>query len=63
MTAEVLDNIKSLGYKYSTRASISISYADVTIPPEKYTLIKDAEAKVDRIMEHFLDGELTEEER
>ncbi|MBQ7968942.1 MAG: DNA-directed RNA polymerase subunit beta' [Clostridia bacterium] len=63
VTATVLDNIKSLGYKYSTKASISISYADVTIPPEKYTLISDAEAKVAEIQEHFDYGELTEEER
>ncbi len=63
VTATVLDNIKSLGYKYSTRASISISYADVTIPPEKYTLISEAEQKVGEIQEHFMYGELTEEER
>jgi len=63
VTATVLDNIKSLGYKYSTRASISISYADVTIPPEKYTLISEAESKVAEIQEHFMLGELTEDER
>ena len=63
VTATVLDNIKSLGYKYSTRASISISYADVTIPPEKYTLIEEAEKMVDQIQERFMYGELTEEER
>ncbi len=63
VTATVLDNIKSLGYKYSTKGSISISYADVTIPPEKYTLIDEAEKKVAQIQEHFNDGELTEEER
>ena len=63
VTATVLDNIKSLGYKYSTRGSISISYADVTIPPEKYTLIKDAEEQVAKIQEHFMYGEFTEEER
>ncbi len=63
VTATVLDNIKSLGYKYSTKASISISYADVTIPPEKYTLIADAESKVAEIQEHFMYGELNEDER
>ncbi len=63
VTATVLDNIKSLGYKYSTRASISISYADVTIPPEKYTLIEEAEKMVDEIQERFMYGELTEDER
>ena len=63
VTATVLDNIKTLGYKYSTKGSISISYADVTIPPEKYTLIKEAEEEVAKIQNHFYDGELTEEER
>ena len=62
-TATVLDSIKSMGYKYSTKASISISVADMTIPPEKYTLVAEAEKKVDRIQHHFLRGELTDEER
>ena len=44
MAAQVLDNIKSMGYKYSTRASISISVADMIIPEKKYTIIKDAES-------------------
>ncbi len=63
VAAQVLDSIKSLGYKYSTKASISISVADITIPPEKYTLISDAEKKVDNIARHFQRGELTEDER
>ena len=62
-TAEVLDEIKAMGYKYSTRSSISISVADMTIPPEKYTLIADAEKQVDKIAKHFRRGELSEEER
>ena len=62
-TAEVLDEIKAMGYKYSTRSSISISVADMTIPPEKYTLIVDAEKQVDKIAKHFRRGELSEEER
>ncbi len=63
VTSEVLDSIKSMGYKYSTKASISISVADMTIPKEKYALIKDAEKKVDKISHHFQRGELTDEER
>ena len=63
VAAEVLDSIKSMGYKYSTRASISISVADMTIPPEKYSLISEAEKKVDLIGRHFRRGELTDEER
>ena len=61
--AEVLDNIKEMGYKYSTRASLSISVADMTIPEKKYSIVKDAEARVDEIFQHFRDGELSEEER
>ena len=61
--AEVLDNIKEMGYKYSTRASISISVADMTIPEKKYSIVKEAEAKVDEIFNHFKEGELSEEER
>ncbi|MBE6639350.1 MAG: DNA-directed RNA polymerase subunit beta' [Ruminococcaceae bacterium] len=62
-TAEVLDAIKSMGYKYSTKASISISAADVVIPPEKYDLIAKAEKDVDIIHQYYQMGELTEEER
>ena len=63
VTAEVLDAIKSMGYKYSTKASISISVADMTIPKEKYSIIEEAEHKVDVIHRHFQRGELTDEER
>ncbi len=62
-TATMLDNIKAMGYKYSTRASISISAADMIIPKEKYTLVAAAEKKVDEIAKHFRRGELTDEER
>ena len=63
VTAQVLDNIKSMGYKYSTKAAISISVADVQIPSEKYDIIADAEAQVAGIQKHFDRGELTEDER
>ena len=58
MAAEVLDNIKSMGYKYSTRASLSISVADMIIPDEKYEIVKAAEKQVDEIFAHFRMGEL-----
>ena len=61
--AEVLDHIKEMGYKYSTRASLSISVADMTIPELKYTIVKEAEAEVDEIFQHYRDGELSEDER
>ncbi len=63
VTATVLDNIKAMGFKYSTKASISISISDVMIPENKQALIREAEAQVEEIREHFLMGELTEEER
>ncbi len=62
-TAQVLDEIKAQGFKYSTKSGISISYADVTIPKEKYTLIEEAEEKVDQVHEAFMEGLLTENER
>ena len=61
--AEVLDHIKEMGYKYSTKAAISISVADMTIPEQKYEIVKNAEAKVDEISAHFNEGELSDEER
>ena len=61
--AMVLDHIKSMGYKYSTKASISISIADVMVPESKNEMIKQSEAKVDEVHEHFMMGELTDDER
>ena len=63
MAAEVLDHIKAMGYKYSTQASLSISVADMIIPQEKYTIVKEAEKQVDEVFAHFNEGELSEEER
>ncbi len=61
--AVVLDDIKAMGYKYSTKSSISISVYDMTIPREKHDLIAAAERRVADIREHFEEGELSEEER
>jgi len=61
--AAVLDNIKAMGYKYSTRSSLSISVYDMTIPPKKKELLKEAEKKVDEITSLFEWGELSDEER
>ena len=63
VAAQVLDDIKSIGYKYSTKAAISISISDVTIPDEKYTFVAEAEKKVANIHRSFMRGQLTEEER
>jgi len=62
-TAQVLDSIKAMGFKYSTRSSLSISVADMTIPEQKYTLVADAEKQVLDVMKHFQRGRLSEEER
>ena len=61
--AEMLDKIKTMGYKYSTQASFSISVYDMTIPPEKKDHLAEAQKKVDTITRHFMRGELSEEER
>ena len=62
-TAQVLDSIKAMGFKYSTKSSLSISVADMTIPEQKYTLVADAEKQVLEVMKHFQRGRLSEEER
>jgi DNA-directed RNA polymerase subunit beta' len=62
-TVTMLDAIKAMGYQYSTRSGLSISVADVTIPEEKYTLVEEAEKKVETITKHFARGELSDEER
>jgi len=63
IAAEVLDNIKATGYKYSTRAAITISVADMTIPPEKYTLIEETEKRVVEIEDQYKMGFMTNDER
>ena len=62
-TASVLDNIKAMGFKYSTKGSISISVKDMAVPKEKALLIAEAEKKVENVAEHYMMGELSEEER
>ena len=61
--AEMLDNIKAMGYKYSTRASFSISVYDMTIPAEKKGMLESAQKDVDVLTRHYLRGELSNEER
>ena len=62
-TAEVLDNIKAMGYKYSTRAAMTVSISDMTVPPEKPELIQKAQDTVDLITKNYKRGLITEEER
>ncbi len=61
--AAVLDNIKAMGYKYSTKSSLSIAVYDMTIPPKKQELLDEATRKVEKITELYEWGELSDEER
>ena len=62
-TAVTLDDIKAIGYKYSTRAAMTVSISDMTVPESKPKLIADAQATVDQIAKNFRRGLITEEER
>ena len=62
-TAETLDAIKAMGYKYSTLAAMTVSISDMTVPAAKQEIIAEAEATVDRIAKNFRRGLMTEEER
>ena len=62
-TAEVLDMIKSTGYKYSTVSAITVSVSDMSVPEAKQQLLADAEKTIERITKNFRRGFTTEEER
>ena len=62
-TAEVLDDIKATGYKYSTRAAMTVSISEMTVPPIKKELIANAEKKVEQITQNYYRGRSTDEER
>ena len=62
-TAEVLDLIKATGYKYSTRAAMTVSISDMTVPERKPQMLAEAQATVDKISQNFRRGLITEEER
>lgn len=62
-TAETLDDIKAIGYKYSTKAAMTVSISDMTVPESKPKLIAEAQATVDQIAKNFRRGLITEEER
>ena len=62
-TAVTLDDIKAIGYKYSTKAAMTVSISDMTVPPSKPKLIADAQETVDRIARNYRRGLITEEER
>ena len=62
-TALTLDDIKSIGYKYSTKAAMTVSIHDMTVPASKEDLLEQAQSTVDRIAKNFRRGLITEEER
>ena len=62
-TAELLDYIKSTGYKYSTLGAVTVSIDDVKVPPEKKTIIAKAQQDVDNILKQYKRGLITDDER
>ena len=62
-TAQMLDDVKALGYKFSTRAALTVSVADIIVPASKKQILADAEAQVDQIERQFKRGRMSENER
>ena len=62
-TAEVLDDIKAMGYKYSTKAAMTVSISDMTVPGKKKEMLAKAQDTVDLITQNYKRGLITEEER
>ncbi len=62
-TAEVLDDVKSIGYKYSTKAAMTVSISDMTVPAQKAEMLAQAQKTVDTISKNYRRGLITEEER
>ena len=62
-TATLLDDVKAMGFKYSTRGAITVGVADIEIPEEKKALLAAAEEEIDKVTRKYLRGLLTDEER
>src|SRR5207302_4767821 len=63
MTVKMLDEIKELGFRFATRAGLSIGIDDMVVPDNKKTLVKDAEKQVVSVQQQYLDGAITDGER
>ncbi len=63
VTAEVLDKIKATGYKYSTKSAITVAVTDIEVPEKKKQILADAENEVEKIMQMYRMGILTNEDR
>ncbi|SDW89590.1 DNA-directed RNA polymerase subunit beta' [Marininema mesophilum] len=62
-TSVLLDNIKALGYSYSTKAGITMSVSDVIVPEEKVGILEEAQGKVETVLKQYRRGLITDEER
>ncbi|MBS5164332.1 MAG: DNA-directed RNA polymerase subunit beta' [Butyricicoccus pullicaecorum] len=62
-TAEVLDSIKSMGYKYSTKGALTVAVADMLVPDEKQSMVEESEKKVAQIDRKYKRGFITDDER
>ncbi|WJY27002.1 MULTISPECIES: DNA-directed RNA polymerase subunit beta' [Sporosarcina] len=62
-TSKMLDRMKNLGFKYSTRAGITVGISDIVVLPDKHDILQDAQEKVDKVTQQFRRGLVTEEER
>ncbi len=62
-TATLLDDVKAMGFKYSTRGAVTVGVADIEIPEEKKILLANAEEEIDKVTKKYLRGLLTDEER
>ncbi len=63
VTSELADSLKSLGFRFATKAGVTISIADLTVPPEKKNLISGAEKQIEEAQKRFERGDITEVER
>src|SRR6201989_2190091 len=63
MTVKMLDEVKELGFRFATRAGLSIGIDDMVIPDNKKTLVKEAEKQVVNVQQQYLDGAITNGER
>ncbi|MDZ5474271.1 DNA-directed RNA polymerase subunit beta' [Bacillus sp. 31A1R] len=62
-TSKMLDRMKDLGFKHSTKAGITVGVADIVVLPEKQEIIQEAQNKVDNVLKQFRRGLITEDER
>ncbi|MDX8291960.1 DNA-directed RNA polymerase subunit beta' [Metabacillus indicus] len=62
-TSKMLDRMKDLGFRYSTKAGITVGVSDIIVLREKEEILKEAQAKVDNVLKQFKRGLITEEER